>query len=114
MLLRLEQDMGPVGDVRPALVNPAVVASVTQYVTGPSLIRTMITFTGGHELLVAGQCEDIGRQIQEALKPPIDLRTLPPTSELLARDICSGQAPELMDAIQGLIRGALRKHDREG
>jgi len=71
MLIELEQDGTGLGVVsRPVLVNSMSVACVRQGGSSPHPPRTVIVFTDGHELWVRGECEDIGRQIQEALDPP--------------------------------------------
>ena len=90
-LIELEQDWRVGAPSRPALINPVSVACVRVSVEGSG--RTWVTFVGGYQMLVVGECEDIGRQIQEALMPPVDLTlesssrvTFPPEADVSGAD----------------------------
>ena len=67
-LIELERDGTSLGVVsHPVLINPESVAYVGPCGPGVMPGLTQIVFANGFTLILVGKCEDIGRQIQEAL-----------------------------------------------
>lgn len=112
MLIELEQDGTHLGVVsRPAFIDPGCVICIVQYEVNPA--KTRLVFANGQEMCVLGECKDIGRQIQDGLKPPIDLRTFEPSSmvpervaEALSEILERGQDLRFTDAIRNAVRDA--------